>query len=45
MAESQKGQGEMPRSPRIHKHASSAEGALVNAYLVEAEHAVVAVDR
>lgn len=34
----------MPDSPTIHKHTSSAEGALVNAYLVEAENGVVAVD-
>ena len=26
----------MPESPMIHKHTSSAGGALVNAYLVEA---------
>jgi glyoxylase-like metal-dependent hydrolase (beta-lactamase superfamily II) len=34
----------MPESPTIHQHTSSAEGALVNAYLVEAENGVVAVD-
>src|SRR5262245_36569348 len=34
----------MPVSPIIHHHTSSAEGALVNAYLVEAENGVVAVD-
>jgi hypothetical protein len=39
-----KGQGDMPESPMIHKHTSSAGGALVNAYLVEAENGVVAVD-
>jgi hypothetical protein len=26
----------MPESPIIHKHRSSADGALINAYLVEA---------
>ena len=30
-------------SPPIHRHASSPEGALVNAYLVEGESGVVAV--
>jgi glyoxylase-like metal-dependent hydrolase (beta-lactamase superfamily II) len=34
----------MPKNPMMHKHSSSAEGALVNAYLVEGEHGVVAVD-
>jgi len=34
----------MPERPIIHQHSSSAEGALVNAYLVEAENGVVAVD-
>lgn len=34
----------MLESPTIHQHTSSAEGALVNAYLVEAENGVVAVD-
>jgi glyoxylase-like metal-dependent hydrolase (beta-lactamase superfamily II) len=34
----------MPASPMVHQHTSSAEGALVNAYLVEAENGVVAVD-
>jgi hypothetical protein len=34
----------MPEGPIIHKHTSSAGGALVNAYLVEAENGVVAVD-
>lgn len=40
----QEGTRGMPESPMIHKHTSSAGGALVNAYLVEAEHGVVAVD-
>jgi glyoxylase-like metal-dependent hydrolase (beta-lactamase superfamily II) len=35
---------EMTESPTIHKHTSSPEGALVNAYLVEGESGVVAVD-
>lgn len=34
----------MAESPTIHKHTSSSAGALVNAYLVEAENGVVAVD-
>ena len=34
----------MAEGPTIHKHTSSPEGALVNAYLVEAENGVVAVD-
>jgi hypothetical protein len=34
----------MPESPKIHQQTSSAGGALANAYLVEAENGVVAVD-
>jgi glyoxylase-like metal-dependent hydrolase (beta-lactamase superfamily II) len=34
----------MPESPIIHQHTSPAGGALVNAYLVEGENGVVAVD-
>jgi glyoxylase-like metal-dependent hydrolase (beta-lactamase superfamily II) len=32
------------RAPLIHSHSSSAEAALVNAYLIEAERGVIAVD-
>lgn len=34
----------VPDSPVIHRHSSSPEGALVNAYLVETSEGVVAVD-
>lgn len=34
----------MPDTPVIHRHTSSPEGALVNAYLVETSEGVVAVD-
>ena len=34
----------MAKAPSIHQHTSSPEGALVNAYLVEAQNGVVAVD-
>jgi glyoxylase-like metal-dependent hydrolase (beta-lactamase superfamily II) len=34
----------MPGEPRIHRHSTGPQGALVNAYLVEAGEGVVAVD-
>jgi len=34
----------MAKAPSIHQHTASPEGALVNAYLVEAQNGVVAVD-
>lgn len=34
----------MPGGPRIHRHSTGPQGALVNAYLVETEEGVIAVD-
>ncbi len=34
----------MPGYPRIHRHSTGPQGALVNAYLVETEEGVIAVD-